>query len=88
MNIDVIRQSVPLPNMNVGDQLVLHPVGAYNVTQSMQFITYRPRIVMVTEQGGVEVIRERENLEHIEALERLPESLKQVANHVERPALG
>ncbi len=88
MNIDVIRQSVPLPDMNVGDQLVLHPVGAYNVTQSMQFIAYRPRIVMVTEQGGVEIIRERENLQHVEALERLPDRLRQVTEHVERPALN
>jgi diaminopimelate decarboxylase len=76
MNIDVLRQSVALPNMNVGDRLVFHPVGAYNITQSMQFITYRPRVVMIGEDGTVSVIRERENLEHIEALERLPEKLK------------
>jgi len=36
-------------NLNLGDLLVFHPVGAYNVTQSMQFITYRPRVVLVTE---------------------------------------
>lgn len=76
MNTDVLRQSVALPNLDVGDQLVFHPVGAYNITQSMQFITYRPRVVLVTEDGGVEVIRERENLQHIEALERLPVSLQ------------
>jgi diaminopimelate decarboxylase len=76
MNIDVLRQSVVLPNVNVGDQLVLHPVGAYNITQAMQFITYRPRVVMVTEEGKVEVIRERENLEHLEAMERVPLSLQ------------
>ena len=76
MNTDVLRQGVALPDLDVGDRLVFHPVGAYNVTQSMQFITYRPRVVMVTAAGGVEVIRERENLQHIEALERLPESLQ------------
>jgi diaminopimelate decarboxylase len=76
MNIDVLRPSVPLPDMKVGDTLVFHPVGAYNITQSMQFITYRPRVVMVTEDGQVEIIRDRENLEHVEALERLPEGLQ------------
>ena len=72
MNIDVLRQSAALPNLNVGDHLVFHPVGAYNITQSMQFITYRPRVVLVTETGKVEIIRDRENLQHIEALEHLP----------------
>ena len=80
MNIDVLRESVALPNLDVGDRLVLHPVGAYNITQSMQFITYRPRVVMVGEDGSVSVIRERENLEYVEALERLPEHLKNFAN--------
>ena len=80
MNIDVIRQTVPLPNMNVGEQLVIHPVGAYNITQSMQFITYRPRVVMITSNRKVEVIREKENLNYIEELEQLPEQLQLKAN--------
>jgi diaminopimelate decarboxylase len=86
MNIDVIRQVVPLPNMNVGDQLVIHPVGAYNITQSMQFITYRPRVVMISSNRNVEVIRERENLEYIEKLEKLPEQLQLNAD-LKNPAL-
>ena len=84
MNIDVLRQSVALPNLKVGDQLVFHPVGAYNLTQSMQFITYRPRVVLVTKDGKVELIRERENLQHIEALERLPEMLRHPRTNADR----
>ena len=76
MNIDVLQEAAPLPGLSVGDALVIHPAGAYNLTQSMQFITYRPRVVMVMADGTVEVIRERENLAHIERLERLPERLK------------
>jgi len=72
MNIDVLRQSVVLPNLNAGDALVIHPVGAYNLTQAMQFITYRPAVVLIAEGGAVEVIRERENLEYIESMERFP----------------
>ena len=73
MNIDVVRNSVQLPPMEKGDQLVLHPVGAYNVVQSMQFIMYRPTVVLIRPDGEVVVIRERENLEYVEAMERLPE---------------
>ena len=77
MNTDVLRQKVPLPNLNVGDQLVLHPVGAYQLSQSMQFITYRPKVLFVTESGAVEVIREKEDLGYVEALDRLPSRLMQ-----------
>jgi len=75
MAIDVIRDYVELPPLETGDRLVLHPVGAYNVTQSMQFIAYRPAIVLVGEDGGVDLIREREKLEDVERCERVPERL-------------
>ena len=38
MNIDVLRSSVMLPPLNVGDALLISSVGAYNNTQWMQFI--------------------------------------------------
>ncbi|NPA15719.1 MAG: diaminopimelate decarboxylase [Deferribacteres bacterium] len=76
MNIDVIEESVMLPPLNPGDKLILSPVGAYNVTQWMQFITYRPSVVLIREDGRVDVIRERESLNDIVARERLPEDLK------------
>jgi diaminopimelate decarboxylase len=76
MNIDVIREEVPLPPLRPGDPLVIHPVGAYNVTQSMQFIAYRPRVVMIAEGGTDHVIREKENLEAVEGMERLPDHLQ------------
>jgi diaminopimelate decarboxylase len=83
MNIDVIQDAAPLPALSPGDALVIHPVGAYNITQSMQFIAYRPRVVMVMEDGRVEVIREREDLAYVEQMERLPVSSRrsqEVAN--------
>ncbi|OYW31036.1 MAG: hypothetical protein B7Z47_02345 [Chthoniobacter sp. 12-60-6] len=75
MNIDVIRDQVSLPAMTTGDHLVMHPVGAYNITQSMQFITYRPAVVMIGLDGRVDVIREREDLDYVQRLERVPEHL-------------
>jgi diaminopimelate decarboxylase len=75
MNIDVIREEAPLPGLTVGDQVVLHPVGAYNITQSMQFITYRPAVVMIDTDKTVHVIRRRENLAYVQELEKTPQHL-------------
>ncbi len=75
MNIDVMRNSVILPPLSVGDQLVFSSVGAYNNTQWQQFIEYRPNVVMVHNNGGVSVIRTAENLETMTAHEKLPEHL-------------
>jgi diaminopimelate decarboxylase len=75
MNIDVIREEAPLPGLTTGDLVVMHPIGAYNVTQSMQFITYRPAVVMIAEDRKVHVIRRRENLDYVQELEQVPAHL-------------
>jgi len=77
MNIDVIREEAPLPGLTTGDQVVMHPVGAYNITQAMQFITYRPAVVMIGLDGKVHVIRKRENLDYVQAMEVVPPHLAQ-----------
>jgi diaminopimelate decarboxylase len=87
MNIDVLQEATLLPPLSVGDALVIHPVGAYNLTQSMQFITYRPRVVMIMENGSVEVIREREDLNYIESLERLPNQFRPKNQSAGRPLM-
>lgn len=69
MAIDVIRDNVDLPPLNTGDILVLNPVGAYNLTQSMQFIFYRPPVILIKTNGDIQLIRRKENLEDIEMLE-------------------
>lgn len=55
--------------------MILSPVGAYNVTQWLQFIEYRPAVVLIGEKGRVDVIREAEDLSDIVRRERLPERL-------------
>ena len=42
-----------------GDRLLIHPVGAYNISQSTQFIVYRPAVVMIGVEGQIDVIRRR-----------------------------
>nr|WP_255327503.1 hypothetical protein [Lebetimonas sp. JH292] len=47
MNIDVIAENIMLPPLERGSVLSLWPVGAYNYTQSMQFIRYRPKVCLL-----------------------------------------
>jgi diaminopimelate decarboxylase len=76
MNIDVLDEGTLLPPLERGTRLIFSPVGAYNNTQWMQFIEYRPNVVMIMEDGSVEVVREKEDLTDIERREKLPEKLK------------
>jgi diaminopimelate decarboxylase len=76
MNIDVINDLEYLPPLPRGTRLILSPVGAYNVTQWMQFIRYRPNVVLIDTEGKVHLIREAENIEDIERRESLPEHLR------------
>lgn len=76
MNIDVVRESVSLPLLNKGDQVVVHKVGAYNMTQWMQFIQMRPNVVMIDVNGQPHVIRNKETIDTLHDMEVLPEYLK------------
>ena len=76
MNIDVVRDAVAFPLLKKGDNFVIKRVGAYNMTQWMQFITYRPRVVMIDMEGKTHIIREAENLDSIRGSENIPEHLK------------
>ena len=75
MNIDVIRENISLPLLNAGDKLVVHKVGAYNMTQWMQFITNRPAVVLIGENRQVYQIRLAETLEYVETPEIVPKHL-------------
>lgn len=72
MNIDVVRDAVVFPPLHVGDRLVIKNVGAYNVTQWMQFITYRPAVVLVAPDGSHAAIRRAETLEDVAGPEEIP----------------
>ncbi|MGM0576717.1 MAG: diaminopimelate decarboxylase [Myxococcota bacterium] len=75
MNIDVVRDTLMFPPMEVGDRVVFRNVGAYNVTQWMQFITYRPAVVLVGRDGKHGLMRKAEDLDTILSQEVLPEWL-------------
>jgi diaminopimelate decarboxylase len=75
MNIDVIRESTNLPLLNKGDQVVIHNVGAYNMTQWMQFITLRPNVVLIDMDEKPHLIRSKESLENMNSMEEVPTHL-------------
>ena len=72
MNIDVMRESVSFPPLHPGQSVVFKSVGAYNVTQWMQFITYRPAVVMIGQDGRHALLRRRETLESVVRDEEMP----------------
>lgn len=76
MNIDMLREAVVMPVFRKGDRVVISRVGAYNMTQWMQFITMRPKVVLIDLEQEVHIIRENETLETINSLERTPPHLK------------
>jgi len=73
MNIDVVCESLMLPPMDVGTKVLVRPVGAYNVTQSMQFIHLRPAVCLIGEKGQHACIRAIETLADLVRGESVPE---------------
>ncbi len=78
MNIDVIREAIKFPVIEKGGLVVISRIGAYNMTQWMQFITFRPKIVLIDMEGKTHVVRENEDHNTMNALDRVPEHLKEI----------
>ena len=76
MNIDSIRESIILPILKKDDRIVIHEVGAYNMTQWLQFITLRPNVVMIDTSEKVHIIRKQETINTVVDCEIVPEHLK------------
>ena len=76
MNIDVLREHIKLPPLQKGQGVVVHRVGAYNMTQWMQFIAMRPRVVMIDMEENVHLVREAEDIDYLHQVERVPEHLE------------
>jgi diaminopimelate decarboxylase len=78
MNIDQIRDSISLPPLKRGDNVVVSRIGAYNMTQWMQFITLRPKVVLIDIKGHVHIIRNNETNKDVTMLETVPNHLKKI----------
>ena len=75
MNIDVIRDAIQFPLLQKGDNIVIPRIGAYNMTQWLQFITLRPNIVLIDNNKNIHLIREKETNEIFKQLEKIPDHL-------------
>ena len=75
MNIDVIRENISIPLLKTGDHFVISRIGAYNMTQWLQFITMRPNVILIGNNRKVDVIRKKESLETLEQMELVPDYL-------------
>lgn len=75
MQIDVVRPEAVLPSPRVGDVYCLRRVGAYNFSQSMQFIYTRPAYLLSL-KGELHVIRPAETTEDVIGHETIPDFLR------------
>lgn len=76
MNIDVLREAIAFPLLKKGDHFVIKRIGAYNMTQWMQFITLRPNVVLIDSKGKPHIIRKKETMDNITQQEVVPGHLK------------
>ncbi len=76
MNIDVLREAIAFPLLKKGDHFVVKRIGAYNMTQWMQFITLRPNVVLIDMDNKPHVIRRKEEMENIRGQEQVPGHLE------------
>ena len=74
----MVRENVSLPLLQKGDRVVVHRVGAYNMTQWMQFIQMRPNVVLIDTRGVVHLIRRREDVQTLNNQELVPAYLEAV----------
>ncbi|MBI4397655.1 MAG: alanine racemase [Candidatus Omnitrophica bacterium] len=75
MQIDVLRTEVRLPPFQKGHILVIKNVGAYNMSQSMQFIYARPAVVVIHD-GKAEYLRLPESPKDFRRLDVMPAHLE------------
>jgi diaminopimelate decarboxylase len=62
---DVLSNSATISVPRLGDIIAIFDIGAYNISQSRQFITPRANAVLVRENGEMEEVRRRETYEDI-----------------------
>jgi diaminopimelate decarboxylase len=75
MNIDEMRETTLFPPLSVGERVVFRNVGAYNVTQWMQFIMARPAVALVGADRRHALVRRAETLDDVRRPEEMPEWL-------------
>lgn len=74
---DVVREGVPLPELAVGDRLVVDRVGAYSLASASHTNAMpKPPVVLVREDGDVDLVRPRETCTDVFGDDRIPGDLR------------
>lgn len=68
MQVDLLESSICLPRLTVGDVLKVKNCGAYELSQSMQFIRARPAVVCI-DKNDYFMIRRKEQFKDITTLD-------------------
>lgn len=63
---DLVAEERSLPKMQLGDTLAVLDAGAYGFAMSSNYnARLRPAEILITQDGAIQVIREKENLEYL-----------------------
>ncbi|HDH07276.1 MAG TPA: diaminopimelate decarboxylase [Thermoproteales archaeon] len=63
---DIFGEKIKLPQVNPGDVIVIHGVGAYGYSMSSNYnMRPRPPEVLISSHGDIKLIRKRETLEDL-----------------------
>lgn len=65
MQVDLIESGIEMPKLKEGDTLIIKTVGAYELSQSMQFIRGRPSVVSISTNGKLNVCQREETYKDI-----------------------
>jgi len=69
MQVDLIEAGIYIPRIGCDDIVKISNTGAYEMSQSMQFIRQRPATVSIDVGGEVKLCRRKETFEDITALD-------------------
>lgn len=62
---DVLSADQKMPNMHVGDTVIVLDSGAYSISRSNQFTILRPEVVYVTREKKIRLLRKKEEYKEI-----------------------
>lgn len=68
MGSDCFAKERSLPPLKAGDILKVDAVGAYGISQAMQFIRYQPAVIAI-ENGSVVLVRRSQDFQHLFSLD-------------------
>lgn len=71
---DVLLKDIDLPKLDSGDLLVIYSTGAYNYSMASNYNRATKPAVLLLKNGSYETIVQKETLEDIVKLDRLPQS--------------